>query len=107
MHKDLARPELGEPTFLQNLVECYSPKDHFVLPCPDFNGKWCCAVGVKFKDWKAKECDKCKGTAGEFEIVGTCEDETSSCKGQKKTKMSTDCATYCPSNAGKFQSFYQ
>ncbi|KAL9975540.1 hypothetical protein ACROYT_G012710 [Oculina patagonica] len=55
-------------------------------------------LGVTFKDWKAKddECDKCEGAGGEFVIVGTCEDDTYSCKGQKNTKMTTDCVKFCP-----------
>ncbi|KAL9975546.1 hypothetical protein ACROYT_G012718 [Oculina patagonica] len=62
------------------------------------------AVGVSFKDWKAKEgeCKKCEeGGGGPIIIVRTCQVETEglSCKGLKTTKKSDDCVEYCPSSS--------
>ena len=66
-------------------------------------------TGVSFKDWKAKEgeCEeKCEGAAGPFFIVRECEPETGfSCKGQKTTKETNECATYC-SSTGRMKQFY-
>ncbi|XP_078365532.1 uncharacterized protein LOC144649810 [Oculina patagonica] len=63
------------------------------------------AVGVSFKDWKAKEgeCAKCEeGGGGPIVIIRTCQVDTEgySCKGLKTpTKESKDCVEYCPSNS--------